>query len=325
MFDSIFLFFGVAVFVAVVLGLEGGFMLWNERRGPEAKRMEQRLRAASAGGHTVEQLTILKQRALGGSEGMQRLLLALPRVHSIDRILMQSGLTMSVGELLGLTLMLAAAGLLVPIFTGRGLLIGIGLAVVLGSLPLLYVLRAKAKRLARIENQLPDAIDLMGRAMRAGHAFPNALKMVGDEMAAPIGIEFRILFDEINYGVTLEDALLNLLSRVPSTDLQYFVVALLIQRQTGGNLAELLDNISAIVRSRIKLMGHVRTLSAEGKLSAWILSLLPFATALMINLVNPGFMKVLWTDPVGLKMIYAALFMIVFGIWWMTRIIKIRV
>lgn len=325
MFDSIFLFFGVAVFVAVVLGLEGGFMLWNERRGPEAKRMEQRLRAASAGGHTVEQLTILKQRALGGSEGLQRLLLALPRAHSIDRILMQSGLTMSVGELFGLSLLLAAAGLLVPLFMGRGLLIGIGLAIVLGSLPTLYVLRAKAKRLAKIESQLPDAIDLMGRAMRAGHAFPNALNMVGDEMAAPIGPEFRILFDEINYGVTLEDALLNLLSRVPSTDLQYFVVALLIQRQTGGNLAELLDNISAIVRSRIKLMGHIRTLSAEGKLSAWILSLLPFATALMINIVNPGFMTVLWTDPVGLKMVYAAFFMIVFGIWWMTKIIKIRV
>lgn len=325
MFDSVFLFFGVAVFVAVVLGLEGGFMLWNERRGPEAKRMEQRLRAASAGGHTAEQLTILKQRALGGSEGMQRLLLALPRVHSIDRILMQSGLTMSVVELLGLTLLLGATGLLLPLFTGRGLLIGIGLAVVLGSLPILYVLRAKATRLAKIESQLPDAIDLMGRAMRAGHAFPNALNMVGDEMAAPIGLEFRILFDEINYGVTLEDALLNLLSRVPSTDLQYFVVALLIQRQTGGNLAELLDNISAIVRSRIKLMGHIRTLSAEGKLSAWILSLLPFAAAFVINLVNPRFMTVLWTDPVGLKMVYAALFMIVFGIWWMTKIIKIRV
>lgn len=325
MFDSIFLFFGVAVFVAVVLGLEGSFMWWNARRGPEAKRMERRLRAVSAGGHAAEQLTILKQRAMSSSEGLQRLLLAMPRVHSLDRILMQSGLTLSVGNLLGLTLMLGAAGLFVPIFFGRGALIGIGLALLLGSLPMIYVLRAKAKRLIRVESQLPDAIDLMGRAMRAGHAFPNALNMVGDEMSEPIGLEFRILFDEMNYGVTLEDALLNLLSRVPSTDLQYFVVALLIQRETGGNLAELLDNISAIVRSRIKLMGEVRTLSAEGKLSAWILSLLPFAAALMINFINPAFMTVLWTDPVGLKMVYFALFMMAFGIWWMTRIIKIRV
>lgn len=325
MFDTIFLFFGVALFIAVVLGLEGSFMWWNERRGPEAKRMERRLRAASAGGHAVEQLTILKQRALSRSEGLQRLLLAVPRVHSLDRILIQSGLTLSVGDLLGLSLTLGIIGLFAPIFFGHAVLVGIGLAIVLASLPMLYVLHARSRRLIRIESQLPDAIDLMGRAMRAGHAFPNALNMVGDEMSAPIGGEFRILFDEINYGVTLEDALLNLISRVPSTDLRYFVVALLLQRQTGGNLAELLDNISALVRARIKLMGEVRTLSAEGKLSAWILSLLPFAAALLINLVNPGFMSVLWTDPGGLKMVYGALFLMATGIWWMTRIIKIRV
>lgn len=325
MFDSIFLFFGVAVFVAVVLSFEGGYMWWNARRGPEAKLMARRLRAASAGGHAAPQLTILKQRTLSSSAGLQRLLLAVPRVHALDRILVQSGLTMSVGDLLGLTLMLGAAGLCVPIVLGRGVLLGIGLALVLGSLPMLHILRAKAKRLERLENQLPDAIDLMGRAMRAGHAFPTALNMVGDEMADPIGVEFRTLFDEINYGIPLEGALLNLLSRVPSTDLQYFVVALMIQRETGGNLTELLDNISAIVRARLKLMGEIRTLSAEGKLSAWILSLLPFAAGLMINVVNPGFMTVLLTDPVGLKMVYGALFMIVFGIWWMTKIIKIRV
>jgi tight adherence protein B len=300
-------------------------MWWNERSGPEAKRMERRLRAASAGGHAVEQLTILKQRALSSSEGLQQLLLGVPRVHSLDRILIQSGLSISVADLLGLSLILGALGLFVPIFFGRGVLLGIGLAVVLAALPMLYVLHAKSKRLTRVESQLPDAIDLMGRAMRAGHAFPNALNMVGDEMAEPIGLEFRTLFDEINYGVSLEDALLNLLTRVPSTDLRYFVVALLIQRQTGGNLAELLDNISTIVRSRIKLMGEVRTLSAEGKLSAWILSLLPFGAALVINLVNPGFMTVLWTDQGGLKMVYGALFMMAGGIWWMTRIIKIRV
>ncbi len=287
--------------------------------------MERRLRAASAGGHAVEQLTILKQRALSSSEGLQQLLLGVPRVHSLDRILIQSGLSISVADLLGLSLILGALGLFVPIFFGRGVLLGIGLAVVLAALPMLYVLHAKSKRLTRVESQLPDAIDLMGRAMRAGHAFPNALNMVGDEMAEPIGLEFRTLFDEINYGVSLEDALLNLLTRVPSTDLRYFVVALLIQRQTGGNLAELLDNISTIVRSRIKLMGEVRTLSAEGKLSAWILSLLPFGAALVINLVNPGFMTVLWTDQGGLKMVYGALFMMAGGIWWMTRIIKIRV
>ena len=325
MFNSIFLLFGVAVFVAVVLGLEGSYMWWNARRGPEAMRMERRLRAASAGGHAAQNLSILKQRALSNSEGLQRLLLAVPRVRSLDRLIMQSGLAMTVADLLILTLILAATGLFGALLLGRSALLGIGLAVILGSLPTLHILHSRKKRMLKLENQLPDAIDLMGRAMRAGHAFPTALNMVGDEMAEPIGAEFRTLFDEINYGVKLEDALLNLLSRVPSADLQYFVVALLIQHETGGNLAELLDNISAIVRSRIKLIGEIRTLSAEGKLSAWILSLLPFAAGLVINLTNPGFMDILWTDPIGVKMVYGALFLMLLGIWWMSRIIKIRV
>ena len=325
MFDSLFLFFAVAVFIAVVLGIEGLFMWWNTTRGPEARRMARRLRAASAGGHGTEQLSILKQRMLSRSDTMQRLLLALPHVQTLDRIIVQSGLSVTLGDVILLTLLFGGAGVFVPMYLGRGLLFGILLGCILAALPTLYIFRARTKRMQRLENQLPDAIDLMGHAMRAGHAFPNALKMVGEEMSDPIGSEFRTLFDEINYGVRLEDALLNLLERVPSTDLQYFVVALLIQRETGGNLAELLDNISAIVRARIKLMGEIRTLSAEGRLSAWILSLLPFATALMINIVNPGFMTVLWNDPAGLKLIYFALFMMAFGIWWMSRIIKIRV
>jgi tight adherence protein B len=238
---------------------------------------------------------------------------------------MQSGLTLSVGELVGLTLALAGAGLLAPVLLGRPLWWGLPLAVVLGAAPTLYVLRARAKRLVVIERQLPDAIDLMGRALRAGHAFPTALKMVGDEMAEPIGAEFRTLFDEVNYGVTLQDALLNLVSRVPSTDLQYFVIAVLIQRESGGNLAELLDNISSIVRARLKLMGQIRTLSAEGRLSAWILGLLPFCTAVLINIVNPGFMKVLWEDPIGPNLIAGALMLMAFGVWWMRKIIRIRV
>ena len=325
LFDSLFLFFAVAVFIAVVLGIEGVFMWWNTTRGPEARRMVRRLRAASAGGHGSEQLSILKQRVLSRSSIMQRILLAVPHVQSVDKLIVQSGVSMTVGDLILLTVLLAAAGMFGPIYFGRGILFGIVAAGILASLPTLYILRARTKRLQRLESQLPDAIDLMGRAMRAGHAFPNALKMVGDEMADPIGTEFRTLFDEINYGVKLEDALLNLLERVPSTDLQYFVVALLVQRETGGNLAELLDNISAIVRARIKLMGEIRTLSAEGRLSAWILSLLPFATAFMINLVNPGFLSVLWKDPFGMTLIYGALFMMLVGIWWMRQIIRIRV
>jgi len=253
------------------------------------------------------------------------MLLMLPRVAALDRLLMQSGLKSSVGDLVGMTLLLVCGGLFAPILLGRPLWWGIALGLILGALPFLYVLRKRSQRMLVLERQLPDAIDLMARALRAGHAFPTALKMVGDEMAEPIGIDFRILFDEVNYGVSLQDALFNLVARVPSADLQYFVVAVLIQRETGGNLAELLDNISSIVRARLKLMGHIRTLSAEGRLSAWILGLLPFCTAALINIVNPGFMKVLFEDPIGPNLIAGALMVMAFGVWWMRKIIRIRV
>jgi tight adherence protein B len=137
--------------------------------------------------------------------------------------------------------------------------------------------------------------------------------------------EFRAAFDEVNFGISMPDALMNLATRVPSTDLRYFVIAVLIQRETGGNLAELLGSISAIIRERIKLLGQVRVLSAEGKMSAWVLGLLPFGAALMIQLTNPKFLEVLYTDPGGQKMLIIAGVMMLIGIVAMRKIIRIRV
>jgi tight adherence protein B len=187
------------------------------------------------------------------------------------------------------------------------------------------VIASKNRRLTQIDLQLPDALDLLGRALRAGHAFPSALKMVAEEMPEPIAGEFGITFDEVNYGIAMKDALLNLASRVPSRDLSYFVIAVVIQRETGGNLAELLDKIAAMIRARHKLLGQVRVLSAEGKLSAWILCLLPFVLTLVILFINPGFVEVLWTDPVGPMLIAGAAVLMVIGIFWSRKIIRIRV
>jgi tight adherence protein B len=173
--------------------------------------------------------------------------------------------------------------------------------------------------------QLPDALDLISRALKAGHAFPSGLQMVGEEAQDPIAGEFRIVHDEINFGVAVPTALANLANRVPSLDMRQFVIAVLIQRETGGNLTELLANISTLIRERLKLLMKVRVLSAEGRLSAWILCLLPFFLAGVINLINPRFMSVLWTDPMGLKMIYASLVMMAVGALWMRKIIRIRV
>jgi tight adherence protein B len=249
----------------------------------------------------------------------------VPRIGAVDRLLVQSGLSWSVSRLLGIIALMFLLVLVAGYFLAMPLVIRLAVAGAAATLPLLYVVRAKSKRLVRIEEQLPDALDLMGRALRAGHAFPTALKMVGDEMTEPLKNEFSIAFDEVNFGVSMQDALMNLATRVPSTDLRYFVIAVLIQRETGGNLSELLANISGIIRERLKLLGEVRTLSAEGKLSAWILSGLPFGAALMIQLINPEFLEVLYTDPAGRKMIAEAGGMMFFGVLVMRKIIRIRV
>jgi tight adherence protein B len=149
--------------------------------------------------------------------------------------------------------------------------------------------------------------------------------MVGEEMPEPIGGEFRITHEEVNFGISLQQALTNLAARIPSTDVRYFIIAVLIQRESGGNLTELLGSLAALIRERFKLLEKVRVLSAEGRLSAWILSLLPFCVAGIINLINPSFMQVLWTDPVGIKMVGTALTAMVFGVLWMRQIIRIHV
>lgn len=324
--NEIFYAFAILLFAAVVLCIEGVYQWWNNYHGPEAKRVDARIRALSAGGHIgTEQLSILKKRLLSESPQFQRWLMSLPRVSTIDRWLEQSGSAWSVAQLLGYTILIGvgvlAVGALLPFPFG----IVTACALLLSALPVLHIASQRRKRLKKLEAQLPDAVDMIARALRAGHSFASALGMVGQEIKEPMGPEFRTTFEEINYGVSLDEALTNLAKRVPVNDLRYFVIAVLIQRESGGNLAEILDTIGNLVRERLKLYDKIRVLSAEGRLSAWILGLLPFGTAGMILFVNPDFMKVLWTDPMGLKMIGLALFNMVMGLIWMRKIIRIRV
>ena len=190
--DYVFLTFVVAGFLAVVLLLEGGYLVWNSHRGAEARRIQRRLQALSAGGNLSHQSGILKQRLLGDTPAVERLLLRIPRVHQFDKLLLQSGLPLTVAKFLGLTAAAAFAGLVLwfllplPGITGPVCVAGAA------SLPLIYVLHVRRKRLGAIEQQLPDALELMARALRAGHAFLSAMQMVGIEGPEPIAQEFRI-------------------------------------------------------------------------------------------------------------------------------------
>jgi tight adherence protein B len=189
----------------------------------------------------------------------------------------------------------------------------------------MYVLQARTARLRRIERQLPEALDLICRALRAGHAFPSALKMAGDEMPEPIAGELRIVHDEINYGVSLQQGLTHLSDRVPLTDLRYFVVAVLTQRESGGNLTEILGKLAHLIRERLKLLARVRVLSSEGRMSAWVLGLLPFLLGGAMTLINPEFMRPLWTDPMGHGFLKYMLGSMLVGVLIIRRIVRIRV
>lgn len=323
--DYLYYAFAILGFLAIVLFLEGAYLAWNAYKGPEARRIERRLRALSAGEGGARELSIVKKRLLSETPTMERLLLQIPRVHQLDRLLLQSGLRLNVAGFLGLSILAAAIALVLCIVLAFNAYITVALVIVAAWLPFFYVVNKRQQRLDSIEQQLPDSLDLMARALRAGHALPGTLKMVGEEMPEPISGEFRITFDELNYGVSMQDALNNLAKRIPVTDLRYFVISVLIQRETGGNLAELLDNISILIRARFKLLGTIRVLSAEGRLSAWVLTLLPFALAGVISIIHPTFIGVLWSDPFGQKMVAGALIIMVLGIFWMWRIIKIRV
>ena len=323
--DTLLLSFALVGFLAVVLLLEGGFLLWSTNRGAEAKRMQERLRLLSTGERLSLDSQLLKADLLKKLPAAYRMFLGVQRLQRLDRVLLQSGLKRTVAGFLGATLAFALGGLLLCTFLPLPWWAAPVGAAVFGALPGLQVIMARKKRLGAIERQLPDALDLMSRALRAGHAFPSAVQMTGDEGPEPIAGEFRTTFDEVNYGVPMQDALTNLATRVPITDLRFFVIAVSIQRETGGNLTELLDKLAAIIRARFKLLGMIRVLASEGKLSAWILSALPFVLMALINFINPKFMSLLWTDPAGLIAVYISLSLMVLGIFWMWRIIQIRV
>lgn len=314
------------VFIAVVLLLQGLYLIWKSYKGPEAKKIEKRLQALSASDDGTKQARLLKQQMLSEVPLLERFLLDVPRVHVVDRILLQSGLEWTVSHLFLSFLAAGAFGLLLASsLLTQPLLPTLVVAVAFAALPVLYVARARYRRLRKMEQQLPEALDLMVRALRAGHAFSSALQMAGDEMPEPMAAEFRIVHDEINFGISLQQALGNLCERVPLTDLRYFVVSVMIQRDSGGNLTEVLGNLSRLIRERLKLIAKIKVLSSEGRLSAWVLAVLPFLLGALMYYVNPEFMAPLWQDSIGVVILKYTLGLMVVGILLLKKLVTLRV
>ena len=324
--DLVFYGFAVLLFAACILMVEGAWLWWSGTHGGAARRINRRLRLMAARGEAGgERISILKQRRYARAPGLERLLRRVPQAAQLDHLLLQSGLSWSVAQFIGVTGALLLAALLLLAAWSMPLPGALLLLASAVSGPCLLVLRARAARLKKIEAQLPEAADFLARALRAGHSFSNVLQMVGDELNEPISGEFKMAHEEINYGVPMNEALQNLAARIPLTDLRYLVIAVLVQRESGGNLAEVLVSIARIIRARLKLLGQVRVLSAEGRMSAWVLGLMPVVMIGVMALVNPQYIRLLWTDPSGIKLLWYAAGMVALGVVWMRNVIRIRI
>jgi tight adherence protein B len=204
-------------------------------------------------------------------------------------------------------------------------LAGIPGALVGAALPFFLLMRRRTLRMRRFEEQFPEALDLLSRAIRAGHAFTTAVGMVADEAPDPIGPEFKKTFDEQNFGLPLKEALGNLAQRVPLIDVHFFVTAVLIQRETGGNLSEILDNLSHVVRERFKILRQVRVYTAHGRLTGYVLMALPAALAVALFFINPAHMELLLNERMGQMMLLGAIVMQTIGYFWIRQVVKIEV
>jgi tight adherence protein B len=314
---------GIMVLVALLLLFEGVYLSWRSYRGEAAQRISRRLGAYREhdNGHGL-----LLQRAPSRLSALDGWLTRWRGHTAIMMWLEQSGSSWSLARLVATSICTAAAGLLVMVMLlHQPVWIGSLVALLFSALPPIWIALRRSRRLKLIERQLPGALDLMVRAMRAGHAFSSALQMAGTEMDEPIAGELRLAHDEVNFGVPLESALFNLEQRVPLMDLRYFVVAVMVQREAGGNLTEVLANLSRLIRERLKLLMRVRVLTSEGRLSAWILSLMPFMLFGLIATMNPKFMEPLWTDPIGISLVRIMLAMMLLGVLWLRRTTHVRV
>ena len=324
--DIVFYAVTVLLFSAVILGIEGAYLWWSGSHGAAARRIARRLRVMSGGIDSAgERVSILKQRRFSQRPWLNALLQVLPPAHALDRLLIQSGTRWSVAQWCCASLAMLCVAVLGTQARAVPALPSLVIWLLAAGVPLVLVRRARTARLRKIETQLPEAADFLARAMRAGHSFTNVLQMVGSELQEPLSGEFRMVHEETNYGVPLNDALHNMADRIPLTDLRYLVIAVVIQRESGGNLAEILGNISQIIRERLKLIAKVRVLSAEGRMSAWVLGALPFVVGSFMCLANYEYVSMLWTDPTGIHMLWYGAGMILVGALWIRRVIHIRV
>ena len=268
---------------------------------------------------------LLNQKTSSALPGVERLMGATNAGSWLAALIEQSGIVVTPGSVITMCLCVAAGLGVVTLLVTHLLLAAIGAALLGATLPIIWLKIKRRQRLRRFEEQFPEALDLLSRAIRAGHAFQTAMGMVADELPVPVGVEFKKSFEQQNFGLPLKEALNQLTERVPLMDVKFFVTAVSIQRETGGNLAEILDNLANVVRERFKILRQVRTHTAHGRFTGYVLLALPAALAVALSFISPEHIRSLFTTKMGQTMLIGGVVMQTIGFFWIQRVIKIEV
>ena len=314
------------VFLIVAVGVFSGISFFDQRSA-RARLIKERLAEERKGPDLAaeEELALVRDEQLSNIPALEGLLRRSAQVSAIHDTLAQAGMTMRAGNFLGLSALASlAATILVYALTKRVEIAWVGMVVGF-FLPYSFISYKRTQRFRKFDELFPEAIDTLARAVRAGHAFTTALEMISAEVSEPVAGEFRQLFEEQKFGMPVRDALMNLTERMPSVDVKFFVTAVMLQRETGGNLAEILDNLSYVIRERFKIQRQVRVYTAQGRLTMGLLMGMPPIIVVVMMTLNPGFMRPLFTDPIGHVLLVAGLTLQTVGYFVIRKIIRIQV
>jgi tight adherence protein B len=319
-------FLVVLVFLVTVGAVVGGYMLLASR--PDAalrKSVDKRLQQIGSGGEEEAASSLIRTHATGPLPIIDQFAKSATKGLAIARWVEQSGTGLTISGVFLISLGLGVLGGMIGMMFDHRWYTWMGAFAAGSALPWMFVKNRRSARLYKFEEQFPEALDLMARAVRAGHAFGAGMKMVADELHEPVGPEFKKAFEEQNFGLSMKETLNNLAVRVPSLDVRFFSTAVLIQRETGGNLAEILDNLANVVRERFKIRRQVRVHTAHGRFTGYVLLALPPFLALALQFINPEHMELLFKDSIGQGLIMAAIVMQTIGWLWIKQVVKIEV
>ena len=289
------------------------------------KRLSKQIQRIRNSSNAEEIISLTRKKYLQNLSPFERKLEAIPFVARLAILIEQCGYEYRAYRVALFCVVLALVAALTIWLVTFNLLMALAIGFVVMFIPVLKLIYDRNSRMDKFNEQLPEALDVMVRALKAGYPFSQTLHLVSEEMSDPIASEFHLTAAEMSYGYDAKDALLNLLERMPNVSVMAVVTSVMIQNETGGNLAEVLTKISNVIRSRFKLMRKVKTLSAEGRLSAWILTLVPFILAIVLYFIHPGYLPILFDEEIGKNMLIGMLIAMFIGVLWMRKIIRIDI